>query len=593
MNKFLPQEWGFSIPVNANYRTSYYEPRFSSFADDIEISGPRSLEEKSTLVMRSYSVHLAKSGSRHWLLRNTVDRLTLDHDRSQSFSQAALNVDSSDVINYRASYSLDPKWDLKILKQTFSLLPKSISVNVLYSDNEVRTYHRYYLDSLYKYDATGSRRKQTLTPNLTVTYSPHRIISATYNFSMVRDSVLGRYNLGEEVGRNQSLNASLAQKILIFSPRFSFNSSYTEDYRFEIRQDTLDLRNISNTGRYGVDLQVDVQNFIKFFTGFRDETKDSLAVTGSPAWFLKSLEKAVTYLTNPSVSWYRQRTSSYINVKQRPDQMYQWGLLDSIPEEDQSPGSYPGRGVTDTYSGQSGLNLRFLTLSGGYNGSLNRTFTYGGKELQTRTATYPNMVVRILRLESLSLFKSWCRQVTLSSSVNQSFEDRYEIRPDTTDREKVADTKSLNLSPLAGIQLTLKNGVSTTLDITYSQTRGNDYASGITLPSKMITQGANASVAYTFSAPQGIALPLLKGIKFKSNLSLNLGANYSRTSNYFNDLTEPTNDSKTYGGSLGLSYNFSSSVTGGANVDYTQNEDINSEQDTRRISINIWTNINF
>jgi len=593
LNKFLPREWGFSIPISGNYRTSYYEPRFSSFADDIEITGLAGIEEKSSVVMRSYSIHLSKSGSRHWLIKNTIDRLTLDHDRSQSFSRAALSIDTSDVMNYRAAYSLDPKWDLRFLKQTFSLLPKSISANVLYSDNSVRTYHRYYLDSLYKFDATGSRRKRTLTPNLSVTYSPHRILSATYNFSMVRDSVFGQYTLGEEVGRNQSLNASVSQNLLILSPRLSFNSSYTEDYRFEIRQDTLDLRNVSNTGRYGIDLQVDIQKMVRFVTGFRDETKDTLATTGSPSWLAQKFEKAISYLTNPNLNYYRQRTSNYINVKNRPDQLYQWGLVDTIPVDDQTPGSYPGRGMTDTYSGQSGLNLRFLTVSGGYNGSLSRTFTYGGKELQTRTTVYPNMVMRILRLESLPFFKTWCRQVTLSSSFNQSFEDRYEVRPDTNEPEKISDSKGLNLSPLAGIQLSLKNGVSTSLDITYSQTLGNDYASGITLPSKIITQGASASLAYTFSAPKGISLPLLRGIKFKSNLSLSLGANYSRTSSYFGDLFEPTNDSKTYGGNLGLSYNFSSSVTGGANVDYSQNEDINSEQDTRRISINIWTNINF
>jgi hypothetical protein len=593
LNKFLPQQWGFSIPVSGNYRNAYYEPRFSSFADDIEISGDASTEEKSTLVQQSYSVHVAKSGSRNWFVKNTLDRLAFDHDRSQTFSRTALSKDTTDNTNYRAAYSLDPKWEVRFLKQSFSFLPRNISLNALFTDNSIKTYKRYSLDSLYKPDSTGSRRRKTLTPNMAVTYSPHRIMSTTYNFSMVRDSVLGRKQLGEEVGRNQSLNASVAQNVLIFSPRLTYNSSYSEDYRFEIRQDTLDLRNVNNSGRYGIDLQVDVKKILTLFAGLRDETKDSLAVTGSPSWFARQVEKAASYLTNPSLDYYRQRTSNYINVKRRPDPEYQWGLIDSLPEEIQTPGSYPGRGMTDTYSGSSGLNFRFLTLTGGYSGSVNRTFTYGGKELRTTTAVYPNLFVRILRLEALPFFKSWCRQVSLSTSFGQSYEERDEVRPDTIDPVQVSDSKSLMLSPLAGVQLTWKNGISTSVDITYTQTLGNDYASGIPLTSKMVTQGATANLAYTFSAPKGISLPLLRGIKFTSNLSLNLGANYSQTTNYYSDLFEPTNESKTYGGSLGLSYNFSSSVTGGANVDYTQNEDMNSEQDTRRISLNIWTNINF
>ncbi|MBA7550769.1 hypothetical protein ES705_43292 [subsurface metagenome] len=109
----------------------------------------------------------------------------------------------------------------------------------------------------------------------------------------------------------------------------------------------------------------------------------------------------------------------------------------------------------------------------------------------------------------------------------------------------------------------------------------------------MLNRGGSASLAYTFSAPRGLGLPFLKGLKFKSNLSVNLRVNYNRNTSYVSDLKKATNESSTFGINIGLSYNFSSGITGGANFDYSQNNDKNSDQNTRRVGLNIWTNINF
>lgn len=593
LHKFLPSSWGFSMPLGLNYRNTVQEPRFSRTADDLEISEAERARERSRSILQSYSIHVSKSNSKNWFMKNTIDRLSFDHDRSQSFSRTALSIDTTDVQNYRGGYTLDPRFDVKLLRQTFSLLPKSISVNALYTDNSVKSYHWSETDSMYEASEAATQRRKTLNPTLAVTYSPHPIMNTTYNFSQSRDSVFGSSQFGEEVGRNQSLNASVTPAFLKYvSPRFNYTASYNEDYRFEIRRDG-DYRNVSNMGRYGVEGQVNIRDFVKLFTRLRDESKDTLAVVGSPAWLAKQIEQLMSYVQNPSANWSRQRTSSYLNVMARPEPRYQWGLIDTVPSDQIAPGSFPGRSMNDMYGASSGINYKSFTINGGYNGAVNRTYNYSGIETRTNTAAYPNMTLRIMRLEQLPFLKKWCRQSSVTTSFNQTIEKRFEVNPDSTEATLISDSKMMSLSPLANWQLSWKNGISTTFEVNYSETRANDYGGAIVLPSRILNRGGSASFAYTFSAPKGLGLPFLQGVKFASNLSLNLNFSYNRSTSFYSNLEVPTSDMSTMGAMVGLSYAFSSSVTGGANFDYSENSDKNTEQETRRVSLNIWTNINF
>lgn len=593
LDKFLPTDWYFRVPVSMSYRNNTLEPRFSYFSDDVEIEGADRMEQTSKTIMRSYTVSISKSQSKNWFLKYTVDRLLFDHTRNQTFSRAALSADTSDNMTLRGSYTLDPRLSFQLLKQKFFPLPKNISFSALYTDNSVKSYHRSSLTDSFAQTIGGVQHRKTLTPTFSMSYAPHAIINADYTLTQNRDSVFASKRYGEEVGRIQNFNASIAPNLKIITPRFSFNSSYTEDYRFEIRQNQ-DLRNASNSGAYAVDGTVKIGTIIRLFTRLRDETKDSLYVTGSPGWFAKQVEKFTDYIQNVQFNYRRQRSSSYLNVKVRPDIKYQWGLIDSIPADDIAPGSFPGRGFTDTYGLSSGISYKFLSANGGYNGTVNRTYNYGGGQTKTENISYPNLSVRILRLESLPFLKKWCRNSSLLSNFSQTFEKRYDVAVDSLPDELVSDSKTMTLSPLASWQASWVKGISTTIETNYSETNSNEYAGGATpVQSRMVMRGGSASFAYTFSAPGGINMPLLKGLKFSSNLSVNLSVSYNRTTNYFTDLTVPAMNTSTLSSTVGMSYNFSSSVTGGANFDYSQNDDMNSDQNTRRVGLNAWVNINF
>ena len=243
--------------------------------------------------------------------------------------------------------------------------------------------------------------------------------------------------------------------------------------------------------------------------------------------------------------------------------------------------------MTDTYKATSGLSLNFITLSGAYNENINRTFAFGNIETRTHTTSYPNANVRVARLEVLPFLKKY----THSSSVNMMFNQTYEQRFQDTVLQ--SDSKGISFSPLVGWQVQWVKGISSTVDVSYSETSSRDYQGAFVVPSKSLTRGASFTLGYTFSAPKGLGLPYLRGIRFSSNLALNLGVSYNRSTNYSTNLADPIYDSSLLQGDLGLSYNFSSSITGGANFSYSQNKEKVRDQDTKRVGVNIWTNINF
>ncbi len=590
LSKFLPRDWGVSFPLSLSYRNSQNKPRFSYFADDIEIGGDDQMAQRTLNTHRSYALSVSKSGSKHWLLRKTIDNLSFGHDRSQSITQSVTSRDTTDMIGYRGGYTLEPGVSFRLLKEQFTPLPKTISFNAVYSDNSVKTYYRPSPDSQFRTVDAGIQRRKTLTPSIVVNYIPHNILNASYNFTQFRDSVAARGRFGEEVGRTQTFNANIYKDLYLIMPRFNYAANYSEDYRFEIRKEQ-DLRNVSNNGQYGVEGEIRLQKITGLFTGLRDRSKDSLMTAGSPAWVLKEIEAFAKHVQNPKFNYSRQRSSNYLSVIGRPDYVYQWGFIDSLPAGMVAPGSFPGRGRAETYGASSGLTFRLFTVSGRYSRSINSSFTYGGSELRNVTTRYPDLSLRIMRIESLPILKKSLRSSSITVGYNQTMDARYEVTGDTL--ERMSDSKGIAWSPLASWQATWTRGFSTTIDVNYSSTNLNQYLDTIVVASRNTSQGGQVSFAYTFSAPTGLGIPLLRGVKFSSSLSVNASANYNRSRSYSGGFDVPLSDFSTTSYQLGLSYNFSSFVTGGANFNYSQNDDRNTEQDTRKIGLDLWVNIKF
>lgn len=599
LDKLLPQNWSFNIPLGLSYSRNIQEPRFSSFiASDIELDDSSRTLESSTSTVQGYNFGMSKTNSKNWLLKQTLDNLTFNNDRTVSISNAARNCDTSDIRNYRGSYTIDPKAAVKILKQSISVIPQKIAFGALYTDNYLRSYYRDSLNQNFKITPGYPQHKRTLNPSFSTDYTPHPVLTTSYNFSQTRDSVSERRRFGEEVGRTQTFNSRFSKDLILINPSLQFSSGYNEDHRFEIRQ-TEDLRGISNNSVISITGIADVKKFVKFFTRLRDESKDTLQIPGSPLWVLKQIETFVDCLQNPNIGFSRQKASGYLSMV-RPDIKYQWGLVDTIPAEQISPNSYSSRSLNDNFNVNSGINYKILTLSGGYTNQIGRNIGYSGTENRTINQAYPDANLRISKVEMIPLLKKYVYTSTINTGFNQNYQTTYTVNPDTTP-ELTSDSKTISLSPLLGWQANWKKGITTNTSVNYSQTESHQYLGTFINPSKSISWGGSFSFAYTFSAPKGISLPLLQGIRFASNLSTSVTYNYSRSVGYSAsledpnnlDLNNPINDNENSNIDISLTYNFSTSVTGGATINYQRNRDRIFNNNYRRVGLNIWTNINF
>ncbi len=600
LNKILPRTWGFNIPLGLSHYTSTRRPRFSTFiANDIELDAEERKKEETKTTTNGYTIHLSKSNSKQWLLKQTVDRLSFDHDRTLSATAGGTSADTSDLRNYRSSYSIEPKVSIKILKQEISLFPQNLSFNAHYADDRVNSYYRNSPDSLYKLRDGYPQRRRTLAPSFSASYRPHSIVSTSFSFSQMRDSVSQKRRFGEEIGRSQNFNLNAAKSLFVISPSFNFNSNYNEDHSFEMRQPE-DRRSVSNNSRISVSTPFDLKRFVRFFTQLRDESKDSLLLPGSPLWIVKQIEIFVDYLQNPTLSFSRQRGSGYYTTV-RPQLKYQWGLVDTIPKTEIAPNSFASRSITDNYNVNSGIRIKRISLNGGYGYQLTRSFALSGNENRTASYTYPNLDLTVSQVEALPILKRYTRSASINSNFNQNYQRQYTVVPDTLP-ELTATSHSISFNPIVGWQANWVRGITTSTSITYSQTDAAQYVGNYINPTRSVNRGGNFSIGYTFSAPRGLKLPFLQGIKFTSNLTTSLNFNYTRNTNYAAsqenpnvlDMENPTSDGESSTLGISMDYNFSSSITGGANFNYTSNRDrISYINDSKRVDLSIWLNISF
>ncbi|MCX7994643.1 MAG: hypothetical protein N3A65_02560 [candidate division WOR-3 bacterium] len=599
LDKILPKHWNFSIPLGLSYNKNIQEPRYSSFiARDVELDDVSRPLEMSTSTTKGYNISFSKTGSKNWLIKNTLDRLRLSHDRAIATSYTAPKVDTTDLRNYRGEYSINPSLSVKLLKQTLHLIPQTLSFTTSYTDNLAKSYERDSLGEPYTISPNYPQHRKTLTPSFSASYSPHQILSTSYSFAQTRDSVSEKWRLGEEVSRNQSFNSRVSKDLLIINPSLQFSSSYNEDHRFELRR-PYDRRGINNSSNISISTTTDIKKIVRFFTRLRDESKDSLQIPGSPLWVLKQIETFVNLIQNPSISFSRTRSSGYFTLV-RPDLKYQWGFIDTIPTDELDPGSYGSRGLSDNFNVNSGINYAILNLTGSYTRQTTRSFGYSGIENRTISRSYPNASLRISRVENLPILKDYAYTSSVNMSFNQDFQEFYQVHLDTTPR-LISDSKTMSFNPLLGWQVNWKRGITTNASVNYLETNGHQYSDLFINPSKSTNWGASISFGYTFSAPRGLAIPLLQGIKFSSNLTTNLTYSYNRNTTYAASIENPNEldtdnpvvDNENSNIDISLSYNFSTSITGGATLNYSRNQDRVFNNNYRRVSLNIWANINF
>lgn len=302
---------------------------------------------------------------------------------------------------------------------------------------------------------------------------------------------------------------------------------------------------------------------------------------------LLSRQTSYNWYVDPSFSW-------------RNEWMYVMGISDSLNED-----SSASRGITPfnkswTYSvkANSGLNLFGFNVRGNIAYALTRIIppVLGDSSFKS-SWTLPSVTVSYDKLEEL-LTKI---KVITTTQLNSGF--THQMSKDWYRDTEVDNNGTLSyplvvrstshqytFSPLLSWSATWKGKINTSLSANYSITHGlNNPGTASEVEIKTTTKGITGSLGYTFNKPSGFKIPILKHIKFKNDLTLNLTGNYNEiiTNNSAADPQEER--TQNYTATLGGLYTFSDAFDGGFNFKlFRTQSDQRPTYNRTDVEFNIW-----
>lgn len=234
MDNFIPERFGWDLPVSANIRENTSIPRFDPNRGDVRVTSlrdavaadstltPEEIDQKRREITeqaqnfnstKSYSARIGKSGSRSRLLRNTVDGLSFNYAYSLSEARSPTQLfRNSNQWNSTLAYRLAVRrprvlrlfgWldSVPVLKMISHLglnyLPSSIQYSVRANRN--------YSESKQRPDPVRQRRSN-LPVDVQFPVRPQHSFNHSRQFSF-QYNPFGFLNFSAETSTNQSLNA--------------------------------------------------------------------------------------------------------------------------------------------------------------------------------------------------------------------------------------------------------------------------------------------------------------------------------------------------------------------------------------------------
>jgi cell surface protein SprA len=606
LHKFLPYSFGYSLPFSFTYSRALTLPKWQSGSDIIL---PKELRDKEKVEAISKGISFAPSftkPTKNWLLGLTLKRINPNFSYSTS-SNTSLNtpVNKSSAYTMTGSYGLSGIKELSFAPLGWaktSLLPKSLiqtklsllptSINFGGAVNGAKNY---------KVDNVGTITRtygRYFNGSMNAQASPIKGIPVTYTMSTARDIsdpqtikfafTPKNAKLGIETSFNETFNLSYnPQWFKFLTTRFSFDSKYNEN------SDRTDLHNEAGTRRVtnGNTKRADFTLTWQSLFGSGGKTGEKKGISLNPLKLLANLTKRIDPVTG---SYQSNANFSRSGLLSRPSLAYRLGFTND-PKVGRKGTAQSTDGITsqEGYTAGSGIRMLGTKINLSYAKSIGKTNTSTGDNKSTST-TFPDF-----NFGWSNLAKIWPLKKFVNSSV---YKFDYSKKEDKNEEEKTRELLSKKTSERfshdAAFSHNWKNGATTNLNIK------KDYGAEQSLQNPGHNRNATKNYAnsislghsYSFSAPQGMKIPFLRKIKFKSQLSLSL--NIALTSNKqkrsvsgqgYNTIAEGSQLSIT----ANSGYSFSQQVTGGFNASWIDSNDKKTRRKTHTRELGIWLMLKF
>lgn len=277
-----------------------------------------------------------------------------------------------------------------------------------------------------------------------------------------------------------------------------------------------------------------------------------------------------------------------------------------IPNADAYTG-YSTRSRSDDYKFKSGLDFTRnfkISLNYNYGWSLNESssssgsisqsklffFKTGGDSIRTTEIPIPDWSITWSGLEKTQFFEKLAQTVSIEHSYTGSKKTSW---VDTRDNIKQHDF-TRNFSPLIGINITWKGGVSSSIRYNWTET---GTVSLYPTASKSRNTQKNAQVTASYTMKKGFKIPIpiwpFKNKRLKNSTTLSLTFNYSksRSENAAEGKFIETSFTNTWSIKPSIDYTFSNTVSGGMHFEYGTNksksQDSNYQEFGLRVNITI------
>ena len=309
-NKFLPTEWGFSIPVNLSRNQSIGIPRFKSGSDILRKDLPKEEKDRETNSSLSYMADLSISQSKtpkSKILAYTIKNTTINGNIQKRLNSSATAADTTITYMLKHNYNFTiPKEKIDIgLFSNYKLyfFPNTIS-NTLTLRNTDPSAWRWdtYTDSIPHWTPnTNSFKTRIFETSSSIKYDFLSDVSTSYDLTTKRDLMLKNYwkgyNIGEEKDRNQKITIGFDPQYLEKVFGFNANASlvYDDDHVKSGTQDTLYYKGGVNR-QIGGDFTLKNHDMLRNLADWLDEKFSKTAVDEEKT---KEQEEAVKESSEP------------------------------------------------------------------------------------------------------------------------------------------------------------------------------------------------------------------------------------------------------------------------------------------------------
>lgn len=640
--KFFPPSLGLNLPATFSWQSNLSLPRLKTGSDIILTPEQQQFEKTQS---KSYGYNFSQSFNRNtnnWLWNLTLNRITSRYNFTRSEATSPTRpIDRRDTYGGSGAYSLSPRakpsvkpffWTRylflpsKFYDSRLFLLPTQLTFT-----GEVNGSKTSSID--YRGIATSTRvRDLTLTGNSAM--DVFSTLHTTYSLSSNRDiSQPGRFKLsinpsklklGQERSFQQRFESNFQPKILKpIDNKFSFNSNYAENSDFNSNPDS--TRTTQAGGTFKTDLTLNLQSLIPGLNSAgqrrpspppvrppnmgaggqpgdttrqdlpskaqNEEQENGSPGIGSPAWVWNRFIGLLKAIQPIRGSYTKDRKLNLRGLTARPSWQYLFGFVEDprVPIKTTTGLSGPSQSIySDDYHLDSGLQPGHgLTINGGY--SLRNSITRSSNDpTYVKSVTFPDLTASLQGLEKIFIFKKFASSVALSSSYSKKVDDN-----GRADSHLLLTRNTTNQwAPLVGLAVNFPSNLRASL--TYNQSKNsvlNTDGNGL---SNRNTFGQDRSIklsfSYSFTAPQGMKLPLLNRIKFNSQLSMSLDitSTSSKTEAVSGDIRSLTANTSHITVEPRLSYQFSRAITGGLNARWDDSNDKiqNRKHHIRELGIN-------